>query len=313
MNNKTSKTIATHNGPMHADDVCGVMFLNEVVANAIIVRSRDPKVVADADFAVDVGSIYDAKAGKFDHHQKSFTERRGDTTGKYASAGLVWAEHGPAFISAVMPEAHNLRYAISALIDEQLIRHIDAADTGEDNPAKGHFGFSMLIDGFNPTHAEIVSAQAEGVDEDTVRLAKFREAMDFARKVFVREVHKTFENVAGQAKVRQAVEHSDGAILVMPEPGLHWKSVVCRERPAARFVIFEDTNNKTFMVQTVPVEPESFVSRKLFPDTWAGLRDANLAIVTNVPDSLFCHSDLFIAGAYSLQGALKMAEQALAA
>jgi uncharacterized UPF0160 family protein len=49
------------------------------------------------------------------------------------------------------------------------------------------------------------------------------------------------------------------------------------------------------------------------PERWAGLRDAELAAVSGVTDSVFCHSNLFIGGARSFGGAVQLAELALAA
>jgi uncharacterized UPF0160 family protein len=48
------------------------------------------------------------------------------------------------------------------------------------------------------------------------------------------------------------------------------------------------------------------------PKAWAGLRNQELAAVTGVQDSVFCHSNLFIGGARSMEGALRLAELALA-
>jgi uncharacterized UPF0160 family protein len=59
------------------------------------------------------------------------------------------------------------------------------------------------------------------------------------------------------------------------------------------------------------VEPSSFDSRLDLPQAWAGLRDAELAAVTGVPDSVFCHMNLFIAGAKSFDGAVQLAKIAL--
>jgi uncharacterized UPF0160 family protein len=63
----------------------------------------------------------------------------------------------------------------------------------------------------------------------------------------------------------------------------------------------------------VPANPETFEARKDLPAAWAGLRDAELAAVTGVPDAVFCHNNLFIAAARSFEGILKMAQQALEA
>ncbi len=57
-----------------------------------------------------------------------------------------------------------------------------------------------------------------------------------------------------------------------------------------------------------------FVAARLgLPERWAGLRDAELAAVSGVADSVFCHLNLFIGGARSFEGAVQMAALALAA
>jgi uncharacterized UPF0160 family protein len=61
----------------------------------------------------------------------------------------------------------------------------------------------------------------------------------------------------------------------------------------------------------VPVSAESFDARADLPEAWAGLRDADLAAVTGVPDAGFCHNGRFIAAAKSFEGILEMARQAL--
>jgi len=66
-----------------------------------------------------------------------------------------------------------------------------------------------------------------------------------------------------------------------------------------------------FQLKTVPIDVGSFDSRMDLPASWSGLRDAELAAVTGVADSVFCHLNLFIAGARSFEGAVRLAELAL--
>jgi uncharacterized UPF0160 family protein len=87
--------------------------------------------------------------------------------------------------------------------------------------------------------------------------------------------------------------------------------VVVDEMPEVMFVIYPDSDGEQYQVKTVPVELGSFVARLDLPKNWAGLRDQELALVTGVPDSVFCHLNLFIGGARSLDGAIRMAELAL--
>ena len=103
------KTIATHNGSFHADDVFGVGVLMGVFPDHSLVRTRDEARIAAADFAVDVGGEWDAARGRFDHHQRGFNGARAPWQAHgleqpavgYASAGLVWAAHGGAYVQGV--------------------------------------------------------------------------------------------------------------------------------------------------------------------------------------------------------------------
>ena len=94
----TPTTIATHNGSFHADDVFGVAVLRLLYPGATLLRTRDAALFAGADFAVDVGGEGDAARGRFDHHQRGFEGARASGV-VYASAGLVWAAHGPALVA----------------------------------------------------------------------------------------------------------------------------------------------------------------------------------------------------------------------
>src|SRR5437870_4306790 len=92
--------IATHSGKFHADDVWAVMVLDLVFPGCEIIRTRDAEQIRQADFAVDVGGIWDAQAGRFDHHQKGFQSAR-ESGVVYASAGLVWKAHGARCVEMV--------------------------------------------------------------------------------------------------------------------------------------------------------------------------------------------------------------------
>lgn len=67
-----SKTIGTHDGYFHCDEVLAVFLLKQLseFKDAKIIRSRDPLILNNCDVLVDVGDVYDPKAMRFDHHQK---------------------------------------------------------------------------------------------------------------------------------------------------------------------------------------------------------------------------------------------------
>ena len=114
-------------------------------------------------------------------------------------------------------------------------------------------------------------------------------------------------------KVRRAERLLSGRVLHLADGGLPWTRVVVEEMPEVLLIVYPDSDTEQHQLRTVPAKMGSFESRMDLPEAWAGLRDQQLAAASGVPDAVFCHSNLFIAGARSLEGALKMAELALQA
>ena len=100
----------THSGIFHCDDAFAhavlrfALGLAEPDRDHTLTRTRDPAVIAAADYVWDVGALYDAAAGRFDHHQRG-APRRADGL-PLSAAGLVWQTHGEAAVRAPLaPEA----------------------------------------------------------------------------------------------------------------------------------------------------------------------------------------------------------------
>ena len=85
--------IVTHNGHFHTDELMAVAVLLLKFPDAEVVRTRDEKIIKQADIAVDVGQIYDPASTRFDHHQPGGARKRENGI-PYASFGLVWKEYG---------------------------------------------------------------------------------------------------------------------------------------------------------------------------------------------------------------------------
>lgn len=102
--------IGTHNGTFHCDEVlaCSMLKLLPEFQNAEIVRSRDPKILAECDIVVDVGGEFNAETKRFDHHQKSFNESVASLmegkkwVTKLSSAGLIYVHYGKPIIRQVL-------------------------------------------------------------------------------------------------------------------------------------------------------------------------------------------------------------------
>lgn len=308
--------IATHSGKFHADDVCAVAVLDIVFPGCELIRTRDLEKIRLADFVVDVGGIWDPATGRFDHHQKGFEGARQSGV-EYASAGLVWREHGARCVAriaeicagySIQPEqARHIAYAI----DSDLIQYLDMSDTGAARNAPGSYGLSAVISGFNPTWLDERQAGTAAAAEE-VRLAQFRRAMEFMTDVLTNAVRYRVSGTLAVEQVRQAQTLEDGRVLFLKNGSLPWSTVVRVEMPKVVFVLSFSMADQRYMLHTVPAAADSFAARKDLPAAWAGLQGAELAAVTGVPDAGFCHNKRFIASADSFEGALTLARLALA-
>jgi uncharacterized UPF0160 family protein len=316
--------IATHSGSFHADDVFGVAVLAAVFPDHRILRTRKPEEIAPADFVVDVGGVWDAARGRFDHHQRGFGGARtrvaedGSIVAAegYASAGLVWREFGLAYVRRV---AEGLGCAlddatlaqVAADVDASLVRYLDLVDTGADEVAPGIFGLSSLLSLLNSTWLE--EGPLERAARAQLQMERFQEGMALVRRILDRFILRRVGQALAADKVRGAERLFEGRVLHLADGGLPWTRVVVDEMPDVLLVVYPDSDTAQHQLRTVPARMGSFDSRMDLPEAWAGLRDRQLAAACGVPDAVFCHSNLFIAGARSLEGALRMAELALEA
>jgi len=117
----THKTIVTHNGNFHADDVFSIAALKSIFPSFNLIRTRDLDVIAKADIVVDVGGEYDAETGRFDHHQRGGAGERENGI-PYSSFGLIWQHYG-------LEICEGNQELVNAL-DAGLVSNIDAVDCG---------------------------------------------------------------------------------------------------------------------------------------------------------------------------------------
>ena len=308
--------IATHSGKFHADDVWAVTVLDIVFPGCTLVRTRDPAQIQAADFAVDVGGIWDPQSGRFDHHQKGFAGARQSGV-LYASAGLVWKTHGARCVSLLAKHqmgqdlADDDAQQIAWAIDADLVQYLDMSDTGTARNAPGGYGLSAVVSGFNPTWLD--EQEAGGVDAaEAMRLRQFRRAMEFIADVLLNQVKYRVGSLLALERVRKAQVLEGGSLLFVDNGALPWTSVVRNEMPKVLFVISYGIADDRYMLHTVPATTDTFEARADLPQAWAGLQGEELAAVTGVADAVFCHNNLFIAAARSYNGVLEMARQALA-
>ncbi len=285
-----TQIIATHNGNFHADDVFAVAALKSIFPSVELIRTRDLSVMEKADIVLDVGGIYDADKGRFDHHQKGGAGARENGI-PFSSFGLIWQKYGLEICDGNQEVADSL--------DKNLVSTIDAIDCGHVEGVVTGITLSQTISMFNPTWQE------EG-DFD----ACFDEAVAFAMRILSRFIASASGGVNAKAIVASAIEKAEDPRVIVLEKYTPWKTTVLKTSEEALFMVYPSQTGQ-WRIQTVPVELGSFEDRKKLPAPWAGLSDQELQDVTGLDDAMFCHNGLFIAGCASFENTMKMAEMAL--
>lgn len=307
--------IVTHSGKFHADDAWAVAVLLLLYPDAELVRTRDPAIIARADVAIDVGGEWNPAAGRFDHHQKGFDGARLSGV-PYASAGLVWREYGGRCV-ALLAERHaghklseEAAQQMAYAIDADVVQYLDLSDVGAARNAPGSYGLSAVVSGFNPNWLD-EQRLGYGPAAEAYRDEQFRRVLGLLTDLMINAVKYRVGAQLAVEQVRHAEVLEGGRVLYLRNAALPWTAIVRKEMPKVLFVISYSLAEERHMIHTVPIAAESFDARADLPAAWAGLRDADLAAVTGVPDAAFCHNGLFIAAAKSFDGILEMARQAL--
>ncbi len=286
----TDKTIATHNGNFHADDVFSIAALKSILPPFKLIRTRDLELIARADIVIDVGGVYDADTDRFDHHQRGGAGERENGI-PYSSFGLIWQKYGLEICQGNQDVANG--------VDAGLVSTIDAIDCGHVEGVSKGISLSQTISMFNPTW-----------EEESHFDACFDEAVDFAARVLTRFIASASGGISAKAIVATAIENAEDPRVIVLEKYTPWKRTVHALSEEALYMIYPSQTGQ-WRIQTVPVEPGSFENRKSLPKQWAGLSDETLKEVTGIDDAMFCHNGLFIAGAESFDSTMKMAAMAL--
>lgn len=284
------KTIATHSGSFHADDVFSIAALKNIFPHVNLVRTRNLELIGEADIVVDVGGEYNETTDRFDHHQRGGAGAR-DNGIPYSSFGLVWKKYGLQICK------DNQEVADS--VDAELVSTIDAVDCGYVEGVATGISLSQTISMFNPTWQE-------GGDFDSC----FDEAVSFASRILARFIATASGGISAKDIVAKAIADAEDPRVIVLKQYTPWKRTVHALSTEALYMVYPSETGQ-WRIQTVPVEPGSFEDRKPLPTPWAGLSDKELQDVTGIKDAMFCHNGLFIAGADSFESTMKMANIAL--
>jgi len=298
--------LITHDGRFHADEVLATAVLTALFPDAEMIRTRDPVLIGSdspADIIYDVGGVHDQVLGRFDHHQHGAPTRpNGDP---YSAFGLVWARFGAEYLDRSWVDP-DLIPAVLESVDRSLVHGVDLLDNGRLDPATlgaaAGLTLPMLIEDLNPAFDD-VSATAE--------MDGFRAAVRLAGAVLTRRVMSAEADFRAEQEVRDAIEASWGAPILELPRGAPFR-VAITETGAAHILLVVHPRKSDWVVSTVSDPPGSYTTRLDLPEAWAGLEGEALAGESGVKDAVFCHRARFMAVARTREGALRMAEMALA-
>jgi uncharacterized UPF0160 family protein len=297
---KTVKKLVTHDGSFHSDDIfaCATLclFLEKNGEKFKIIRTRDEEEIKSGDYVFDVGGIYDEKTNRFDHHQIGGAGKRANGI-EYAACGLVWKKFGIELCSS---------REVVDVIDQKLFSPIDAFDNGISLYKSNFddvlpFTINDVMSVFSPTSLENMSKDEQ-----------FLKAISFAKEILQREIKKTGDRIEITKIIQDFYKNSiDNRIVVVDKPKVSryevWNALQDFSEPL--FVIYGDGDG--WAAVAMKKEKNSFINRKNFPKSWAGLKDEELENVTGVPGAVFCHRGLFLTVAKTKEGAIKLAQIAV--
>ncbi len=293
------KTLITHNGKFHADDIfaCAVIQLHLDMQNETytVIRTRDANQIAVADYVFDVGGEYDAARNRFDHHQVGGVGVRANGI-PYAAAGLTWMHLGEYVAGSK---------EIAEYIDSYLIQPIDADDMGIDivAPRMNVFPFRIqeALYAFRPTWKEDIAT------EDP----RFMDNVMFAKKLLERLIAVAKDMAEAQQRIQEAYNQAEDQRMIVLDAYYPLEGLMV-EVPKLIYVV-RPRDNDMWGVSAIKKSAFSFENKKDFPKEWAGLRDDAIAEISGVPDAIFCHTGRFLAVARSQKGAIELAKKALEA
>lgn len=264
------KSVGTHDGSFHADEVtaCALLCLFGQVEPHNVVRTREPELLETCEFVCDVGGEYAPEKKRFDHHQAEYQ-------GSMSSAGMVLK---------YLCDQKILSKDEYDYLNNHLVIGVDAHDNGVEVPMKGVCTYSHLISNFAP-----IEYQAEAAVQD----AAFMKAMHFAIEHMDRLLKRHRYILSFRTSVAEAMKPKSSSLQFTES--IPWMDVFFEmdgEHHPAQFLIMP--SGKNWKLRGIPPNSkEKMQVRFPLPQEWAGLSDEDLQRVSGIPGAIFCHKGRF--------------------
>lgn len=265
------RSLGTHNGSFHADEVtaCALLLLFDFIDKDNVFRTRDPDILDNCEFVCDVGGVYDPSIKRFDHHQVEYQ-------GPLSSAGMILL---------YLNDQKIITEKFFRFFRECLVHGVDLHDNGQMNLESGICTFSHIISNFMPIE---YTATSDDLDK------AFFEAVDFTLSHLTR-MKRRYEYTLG---CKEEVEENmkSNHVCLFFDRSLPWLEnffSLGGERHSARFVIMPSGNH--WKLRGIPPSLKQRMKvRTYLPKKWAGLHEDDLKKITGIPGAIFCHKGRFI-------------------
>jgi len=293
INEKNIKTIGTHNGKFHADDVMATAILRLLLGDIKVTRTRDEDILKKLDL------VYDIALGEFDHHQLNKKIRENNIP--YAACGLIWKEFGARVIQTFNSQLEETNISsIFDYVDKNLVQGIDAADNGMNIKSEIKVTtISDIIQSFNPTW-----------DSKDSKDDAFEEAAQYAAEVLKRIINRQISVIKARIIVDDAFQTRTMNEIMILKIGCPWLQHLLKidVNSEVLFVISPGDRNGDYKIQAVKKAVDSFETRKDLLETIRGKSSEEINSIIKIKDAIFCHKAGFIASTKSMESALKIAK-----
>eukprot|EP01059_Diplonema_ambulator_P033188 TRINITY_DN681_c0_g1_i2.p1 TRINITY_DN681_c0_g1~~TRINITY_DN681_c0_g1_i2.p1 ORF type:complete len:335 (+),score=124.78 TRINITY_DN681_c0_g1_i2:38-1042(+) len=302
------RIIGTHDGTFHCDESLAVAMLKMTAEfkDAVVVRTRNPDMLAKCNVVVDVGAKYDPERLLFDHHQPEFQGTMTTASHEYktrlSSAGLVYKHYGMEIIAALAPEAS--KEMVEVLYDKvykTFIEHIDGGDNGIEaysSPSGEKLVQNYSITTSLPCRVANLAPRwnqpstSESFNKGFVKAVAitgeaFLESVDYFAKAWLPAHDIVVATINNRFKV-----HESGKIIKL-ETFCPWQEHLFGVEKnlgiegELLYALFPDMK-QGWRVRAIGVEGSAFGQRKPLP--WKGLRDEELSNASGIAGCIFVHA-----------------------
>lgn len=281
--------LAVHDSVFHADDVLCVAIIKSkmkelgINREVKVIRSRNPKALAQADIVMDVGG------GKYDHHSPDNPAQEN---------GVLMSAVGK--VADELYDGEELK-----LLHDYILDSVQASDNGQRRSDLGENLFSW-IRLFNTSLSESPKLSDE----------RFAQTVEIAEVVFDRQLFMIREEIADRKRMKELLpkyaedEKLYSSHIFNMGRLMHWQAPVCDFNATypdkkIKVVVFR-TPTGQWNSQSVPTYVGAFTNHAPMPEKYVKKE------VEFPKGTVFVHANGFMAAHETEEAAMNMAKEAVA-